>query len=188
MPAPSFKLAMIQMRVIPGDKTGNLHHASQLVAAAAAQGAQVAVLPEAMPTGWTDPSSAALADEISVGETCRFLARLAVTHRLSCVLASWSATVTVCSILPRSWNLTVDCSCTIARSMQRKGTIRPALARQLRPVARDFRLWIGGVSNTSARSPAAPWAGRKCTGSSMLVGPDGEVAQQGPYGETAETI
>src|SRR5438046_2842375 len=82
MPVPSFKLAMIQMRVVPGEKTSNLHHASQLVAAAAAQGAQVAVLPEAMPAGWTDSSSAALADEIPAGETCRALAHLAARYRL----------------------------------------------------------------------------------------------------------
>src|SRR5262245_20917745 len=73
---------MIQMRVVPGDKATNLRHAEQLVATAANHGAQVAVLPEAMPAGWTDASTAALADEIPTGETCRTLSRLAEEHRL----------------------------------------------------------------------------------------------------------
>jgi predicted amidohydrolase len=55
------------------------------------------------------------------------------------------------------------------------------------PVARDFRLWIAGVSNVGPIN-TGPWAGRKCIGCSMLVGPDGKVALQGPYGENAETI
>ena len=46
------------------------------------QRAQVVVLPEAMTTGWTDSSTAKLADEIPTGETCRFLGQLAAKHRL----------------------------------------------------------------------------------------------------------
>jgi predicted amidohydrolase len=55
------------------------------------------------------------------------------------------------------------------------------------PVAHDFRMWIAGVSNVGPIT-SGPWAGRKCIGCSMLVGPDGEVALQGSYGESAETI
>lgn len=55
------------------------------------------------------------------------------------------------------------------------------------PVARDFRLWIAGCSNVGPVTDG-PWAGRKCIGCSMLVGPDGRVRAQGPYGETAEAI
>jgi predicted amidohydrolase len=55
------------------------------------------------------------------------------------------------------------------------------------PVARDFRIWIAGVSNVGSID-SGPWAGRKCIGCSMLVGPDGEVALQGPYGDNAETL
>jgi predicted amidohydrolase len=55
------------------------------------------------------------------------------------------------------------------------------------PVARDFRLWIAGVSNVGPIR-SGPWTGRKCIGSSMLVGPDGREILQGPYGENAETI
>jgi hypothetical protein len=32
------------------------------------------------------------------------------------------------------------------------------------------------------------WAGRKCIGCSLLVGPDDSPVLQGPYGENAETI
>jgi predicted amidohydrolase len=55
------------------------------------------------------------------------------------------------------------------------------------PVARDFRLWIAGVSNVGPIT-AGPWAGRKCIGCSLLVGPDGSEVMMGPYGVDAETI
>lgn len=55
------------------------------------------------------------------------------------------------------------------------------------PVAREFRLWIAGCSNVGP-IVAGPWQSRKCIGCSLLVGPDGEPALTGPYGEAAETI
>jgi len=55
------------------------------------------------------------------------------------------------------------------------------------PVARDFRLWIAGVSNVGPIR-SGPWIGRKCIGCSLLVGPDGKEVLQGPYGVDAETI
>lgn len=55
------------------------------------------------------------------------------------------------------------------------------------PVARDFQLWIVGVSNVGALTHG-PWQGRKCIGCSLLVGPKGEVVVRGPYGENADTI
>jgi predicted amidohydrolase len=55
------------------------------------------------------------------------------------------------------------------------------------PVARDFRIWIAGVSNVGNIN-AGPWEGRKCIGCSLLVGPNGQPALMGPYGATAETI
>lgn len=54
-------------------------------------------------------------------------------------------------------------------------------------VAREFNLWIAGSSNVGP-IPSGPWAGRKCIGCSLLVGPDGSAVLQGPYGEKAETI
>lgn len=55
------------------------------------------------------------------------------------------------------------------------------------PVAKDFHVWIAGVSNVGPID-AGPWAGRKCIGASLVVGPDGGQVVQGPYGIDAETI
>jgi predicted amidohydrolase len=55
------------------------------------------------------------------------------------------------------------------------------------PVARDFRIWIAGVSNVGSIN-AGPWEGRKCIGCSLLVGPSGEQVLMGPYGATSEAI
>jgi predicted amidohydrolase len=55
------------------------------------------------------------------------------------------------------------------------------------PVARDFRLWIAGVSGVGP-IPAGPWAGRKCIGCSLVVNDRGEPEAMLPYGEDAETI
>jgi predicted amidohydrolase len=52
------------------------------------------------------------------------------------------------------------------------------------PVARDFHLWIVGVSNVGPIA-AGPWAGRNCIGCSMAVGPDGKPFLTGPYGTEA---
>src|SRR5262245_49341566 len=77
-----FALALVQMRVEGGRKVENLRHTAELVGQAAGRGAQVIVLPEAMPLGWTDPSSKTLADEIPGGETCAALCALARRHRV----------------------------------------------------------------------------------------------------------
>jgi predicted amidohydrolase len=55
------------------------------------------------------------------------------------------------------------------------------------PVARDFSLWIAGVSNVGWIT-AGPWSGRKCIGCSLLVGPDGRPVIQGPYGVDADVL
>ena len=55
------------------------------------------------------------------------------------------------------------------------------------PVARDFRLWIAGVSNVGWLT-AGPWQGRKCIGCSLLIDARGKAVLAGPYGENAETI
>jgi predicted amidohydrolase len=55
------------------------------------------------------------------------------------------------------------------------------------PVAREFGLWIAGVSNVGPITDG-PWSGRKCIGSSMVIGPKGEVAWRGHYGEAAEEV
>jgi predicted amidohydrolase len=55
------------------------------------------------------------------------------------------------------------------------------------PVAKDFHLWIAGVSNVGWLT-AGPWEGRKCIGSSLVIGPTGKTVLQGPFGHDAETI
>lgn len=55
------------------------------------------------------------------------------------------------------------------------------------PVARDFRLWIVGVSNVGTIT-AGPWQGRRCIGCSLVVDPDGQPVLRGPYGERAEAV
>jgi hypothetical protein len=55
------------------------------------------------------------------------------------------------------------------------------------PVAKDFHLWIAGVSNVGWLT-AGPWEGRQCIGSSLVIGPTGEAVLQGPFGRDAETI
>jgi predicted amidohydrolase len=55
------------------------------------------------------------------------------------------------------------------------------------PVARDFRVWIVGVSNVGWLT-AGPWAGRRCIGCSLAVDPNGVVRVRGPYGVDAEAV
>jgi predicted amidohydrolase len=55
------------------------------------------------------------------------------------------------------------------------------------PVAREFSVWIIGVSNVGWIT-AGPWQGRKAIGCSLVIGPRGEEVVQGPYGSEAETV
>jgi predicted amidohydrolase len=55
------------------------------------------------------------------------------------------------------------------------------------PVAREFGLWVVGVSNVGPVA-GGPWGGRRCIGCSLAVGPDGETVMRGPYGEDAEEV
>ena len=76
------KLALAQMSVEPGQKQANLARAEAWLSRAAAQGAHVALLPEALTLGWTHPSARAEADEIPEGESCARLRQAARQHRL----------------------------------------------------------------------------------------------------------
>lgn len=78
----SFRLALIQMRVVGGERTLNLEHARDLIAIAAAEGAQVVLLPETMDLGWTHQSARTLAQPIPDGDTCRALRDAAQRHKL----------------------------------------------------------------------------------------------------------
>jgi predicted amidohydrolase len=246
------KLAMIQMRIEPGAKAANLRRAASLVADAARHGAQVAVLPEAMPVGWTHARSAALADAIPTGETCEVLQSLAREHRiLICAgvveLAGSKVYNAAVLIAPdqqvllhhrKIYELEMAHGCyalgdrlavtdtpfgrigvmicadafapgqSISRTLGLMGAdlilspcawavpadhdnTREPYGQLWRdnygPVARDFKMWIAGVSNVGPIATGS-WAGQKCIGCSLLVGPDGREALQGPYGVDAETI
>ncbi|PYK97237.1 MAG: hypothetical protein DME19_16950, partial [Verrucomicrobia bacterium] len=69
----TFKLALAQMLVEGGRREANLRRALERINQAAAQGAQVVVLPEAMTLGWTHPSARIEADEIPDGHSCAAL-------------------------------------------------------------------------------------------------------------------
>jgi len=77
-----FKLALIQMHVEGGEKTRNLNHAVELIAEAASNGAQVALLPECLDLGWTHPSSLTEAEPISVGFPCTTLINAAIKNKI----------------------------------------------------------------------------------------------------------
>lgn len=67
----SFTLALVQMRVAPGDRDGNLSRAVQAIDEAAGQGAEVVLLPEALPVGWLDAATREAADAVPDGPTCQ---------------------------------------------------------------------------------------------------------------------
>ena len=77
MKPKAFKLALVQMAVIGGDKARNMRHAVELVAEAALAGAQVVLLPECLDLGWTHASCLTQAEEIPGGEPCRMLMEVA---------------------------------------------------------------------------------------------------------------
>jgi predicted amidohydrolase len=54
-------------------------------------------------------------------------------------------------------------------------------------LARLYEMPIVGVSNVGPIT-AGPWAGRKCIGCSLAVGPGGEILAKGPYGSEAEQL
>jgi predicted amidohydrolase len=53
------------------------------------------------------------------------------------------------------------------------------------PVCREFELWIAGCSNVGPIR-SGPWAGHKCIGCSLVMGPKGETLRFGRYGDDAE--
>lgn len=59
------KIAMVQMKVIPGEMERNLLHAAELIAQAASAGARLALLPECLDLGWTNPKAAELTEKLS---------------------------------------------------------------------------------------------------------------------------
>lgn len=80
---PSFRLALAQMRVDPGDRAANLARALARIDEAAQAGADVVLLPEALPLGWMAAHTREAADAVPDGPTCvafREVARRAGVH------------------------------------------------------------------------------------------------------------
>ncbi len=55
------------------------------------------------------------------------------------------------------------------------------------PLAKLYDMAVVGVSCVGWLT-AGPWAGRKCIGCSLAVGPGGDVLARGPFGEEAEAL
>jgi predicted amidohydrolase len=78
----NYKLAMVQMAVEPGKLEINLDRAFDRIEEAAANGAHIALLPEAMDLGWTDPSAKTMAFAIPDGLTSRKLRNAALKNNI----------------------------------------------------------------------------------------------------------
>jgi predicted amidohydrolase len=243
---------MVQMRVDGADREANLQRAETRLAEAREQGADLAVLPEALDLGWTHPAARSRAEEIPGGTSCRRLAAAARQHRLfvvagltercgervfnTAVLIDPAGTVIlhhrklneleighdcydqgdrlgvvdtrlgvlglmICSDAFARGQIVARClglmgaqvilsPCAWAVPAEHDPVREPygGLWRDnYRPVARDFRLWIAGVSNVGPVSEG-PWRGRRCIGCSLLIGPEGNPVLEGPYGEDAEAL
>lgn len=247
-----FEMALLQMRVVGGDKAGNLAQARTMIAEAARHGSRLVVLPEAMDLGWTHPSCHTDAESIPDGEPCRQLAQAAAEHgvfvcagltersgeqvfnaaviidpagkvlcvhrklneldighdcyaqgdRLHVVHTELGALgLMICAdgfapdrVISRSLCMMgadiIVSPCAWAVPADHDNVAEPYGAtwrNAYQPVARDFAVWIAGVSNVGAID-GGPWTGRHCIGCSLVVGPDGREVIQGPYGSDAQTI
>lgn len=81
-PGATFKLALAQMFVSPGEREVNLRRAIEFISRAAEAKADLILLPEALPYGWTDPSGKELAREIPEGDDYRELQAAAKRNRI----------------------------------------------------------------------------------------------------------
>ncbi|MFY7952370.1 MAG: carbon-nitrogen hydrolase family protein, partial [Armatimonadaceae bacterium] len=79
-PDEPVRVALVQMTVVGGDIDGNLARAHERIAAAAALGARIAVLPECLDSGWTFPTARDLATDVPGGALCALLAESAREH------------------------------------------------------------------------------------------------------------
>lgn len=79
-PAPdsSFSLALLQMRLDPGDRASNLARVQAWLERAASAGAEVVLLPEALPFGWMSPAGRTGAHAIPDGADYDFFRQKAI--------------------------------------------------------------------------------------------------------------
>ena len=78
----AFKLALAQMRVVPGQRGENLRVAVENIATAAKAGAAIVLLPEALDCGWCHSSALTDAGSIPDGKSCQHLREAARTHHI----------------------------------------------------------------------------------------------------------
>lgn len=245
-------LAMAQMRVSGGDLRSNLLRAARMTAQAAAGGADIIVLPEAMDLGWTHHSAPVLAEAVPGGSTFDYLSDLAADNAIylcggiterdgddiynSAVLIdrggqllskhrkineldfakqiySTGSGTQVCATEFGKVGVMICADAFIdghgiSRELGKLGArlilspcawaVPPDHDNQTdpygqlwidsyAPVARAFSLWIAGVSNVGTIR-SGEWAGHHCIGSSMLVGPGGDILSRAPYGRDAESL
>ena len=64
------RLALAQLHVLPGDRAGNLARALAAIDEAARHGADLVLLPEALPLGWMAQDTREHAEAIPDGPTC----------------------------------------------------------------------------------------------------------------------
>jgi predicted amidohydrolase len=239
------------MRIEPGELHRNLDHALYFIRSAAASGADVVLLPEALPFGWMDPSARALADEIPHGETSRKLAGAAREHGIfvcsglvekagqrlynSAALFDPAGELILHHRKINELDIAHDlyalgdrlqvadtskgriglmiCADAFAPQQSISRTLAMMGAQVILspcawavppthdnnatpygqlwldnygPVCRDFGIWIAGCSSVGSLK-SGPWAGHRCIGSSLVVGPDGKV-WRGRFGVDAEEL
>jgi predicted amidohydrolase len=205
-----FFLALAQIHVQPGRKAENIANAIETIdLAARTDGSDVVLLPEALPLGWTHSSARNEAERIPEGEWCVALTKAARRNKvwicsgvierdgdrifnsavlinadafaknqmISRTLGAMGAQVI---LSPCSWAVPADHD-------QQRDPYGQLWLDNYQPVAREFKMWIAGVSNVGPITDG-PWRGRKCIGCSMAIGPQGEIAQRAPYGGVANTM
>ncbi|AMY10655.1 (R)-stereoselective amidase [Luteitalea pratensis] len=78
----SVRLVLAQLRVDPGERAATLTRALQRIDDAARRGADVVLLPEALPLGWMAADTHARADAIPDGTTCVAFREAAARHHV----------------------------------------------------------------------------------------------------------
>lgn len=247
-----FRLALVQMRVEPDARDRNLARAVARIETAARAGADVVLLPEALPLGWMAAGSRDLADEVPAGPTCAIFreaarrvgvyictglvercgnrvfnaavlidgtGRICLHHRkvnelaiagecydrgdrLQVVRTPWGVWgLMICAdafapgqVISRTLGLMgaevilSPCAWAVPPDHDNQRDPYGKLWRDnYGPVARDFHLWIAGVSNVGRIGNGA-WRGHGCIGCSLVVDPSGSPVVEGPYGVDAEVV
>lgn len=249
----SFKVAMGQLAVEPGNPEGNLRRAEQMIHDAAEAGCRIIVLPECLDLGWMDASMEQYAEPIPGARTERLMA--AARHAGLFVVAGlterdgdrlYNAAVLLgpdgtlllsyrkineirfgagfdrYAIGDRLGVVHTELGCIgvniCADNLQSSLALGHALARMgvqlilspcawavpptfdpltttygaewttpYRELARLYELTVIGVSYVGPVA-SGPWAGWRCIGNSLAVGPGGEILAVGPHGIAAEQL